>query len=71
MAQSVRGQTLDSISDHHLTVVGLRPKSGSVLAVQSLLGILGLPLSLPFPWSLFLSLKYINFKGNTVTGFRD
>ena len=38
-------------------LVGLSPESGSVLTVQSLLGILSLPLSAPPPFVLSLSLK--------------
>ena len=42
---------------HYLMVVRSSPTSGSTLTVQSLLGILFLPLFLLFPYLLFLSLS--------------
>lgn len=54
MAQSVKCWILDFSSGHNLTVHEFEPASGSVLTVQSLLGILFLPLSLPSP-SLYFS----------------
>ena len=53
MAQSVESLTLDFGSGHDLVVVSSSSKSGSVLAVQSLLGILAL--ALPHTLSLSLS----------------
>ena len=58
MAQSVKRPTLDFSSDHDLTVMGWSPELGSVLILQSLLGILFLSLLLSL--SLSLSLSKIN-----------
>ena len=58
--QSVKLPTLGFRSGHDLTV-SLSPASGSVLTVQSLPGILSLPLSLPLRLSLIQD-KLINFK---------
>ena len=55
VAQSVKRLTLDFGSGHYLTVHEFA--SGSVLTVQSLLGILSLPLSASLSLSLSLSLK--------------
>ena len=57
MAQSVKRLTLGFGSGHDLTVRGSGSASGSALAVQSLLGILSLLLSLPFLCLCFYSLK--------------
>ena len=55
VAQSVEHPTLDFGSGHDLMVHEFEsPASGSVLTVRSVLGILSLPLSAPFP---ALSLK--------------
>ena len=61
MAQLVKRPTLDFNSGHDLAVCEFKPNVGlALLTVQSLLGILSLPLFLPFPYSL--SLKIINLK---------
>ena len=71
---SVKQPALGLGSDHDLRVcfVGLGPASGSVLTVQSLLGILSLPLSPPLPHSLSgsLSLKInkLNLKKKKIDG---
>ena len=58
MAQSVKHLTLHLAQVMISWFVGWSPTSGSVLMVQSLPGILSLPLSLPHPLlSLFLSLS--------------
>ena len=46
VAQSVKGESLDTVSGHDLTVMRSSPEWGSALTVWSLLGILSLPLSL-------------------------
>ena len=58
VAPSVKHPTLDLGSGHDLTIHEIEPVVGSVLTVQSLLGILSPPLSLSL---LSLSLKSINF----------
>ena len=63
MAQSVKCLTLDFVPGHDFMFAGLSSTLGSVLASQSLLGILSLPLSLFFPYLLARSLpKEINTK---------
>ena len=58
MAQSVERPTLDLGSGHDPRVAGSSPVLGSVLTVQSLLGILSLPLCLcPPPHTCALSLS--------------
>ena len=58
VAQSVKGPTPDFGSGHDLTqFMSLSPTLGSALSVQSLLGILSLPLSLPLPCSCSHALK--------------
>ena len=46
MAQLVKHLSLDFCSGHDVIVLRLSPTLGSALTVQSLLGILSLPLSL-------------------------
>ena len=57
MAQLVKRQPLGFGSGHDLTTRGLETASGSALIAWSLLGILGLPLFLPLPCSVSLSLS--------------
>ena len=58
VAQLVKQPTLDFCSGHDLTVPEFQPHvADSALRVQSLLGILSLPLSLPLSCFLFLSLS--------------
>ena len=66
VAQLVKPPTLAQVMISQL--VGLNPAQGSALTVQSLLGILSLPLSLPLPClcSLSFSLYQINFKNKTM-----
>ena len=47
MAQSVKHLTLDSSSGHDLVVLEFKPHNGLCTGRQSLLGVLGLPVSLP------------------------
>ena len=63
VAQSVKCLTLGFGSGHDLTgLTGSSPASGSVLAAQSLLGILCLPLSLSLLHLLCLSQNKISLK---------
>ena len=62
MAQWVECLSLDFTPGHDPRVVGSSPASGSVLTVQSLLGILSPSSSAPARLVLALPLKYINFK---------
>ena len=55
MAQLVKPVTLGFGSGHDLTVHEFGPHIGLCALAQSLLGILSLPLSLPFPHSLSVS----------------
>ena len=57
VAQSVKHPTPDLGSGHDLMVSDSEPQTFSVLTVQSLLGILSLPLSLPLPHSPCTSLS--------------
>ena len=57
MAQLVKHPTLGFGSGHDLTAGGLKPASGFMLMVQSLLGILCLPLSAPPLLRLSLNLS--------------
>ena len=69
VAQSVKRLTLGFGSGHDLMVRGFKPHTGSVLTTQSLLGILFLPLSLPFPCLLSVSQnKYTLKKTQTTLG---
>ena len=57
MTQSVEHLTLDFSSGHDLMVARLGPGSCSTLTAGHLLGIFSLPLSLPLPGTLSLSLS--------------
>ena len=55
VALTVKRLTLGSSSGQDLTIREFEPEQGSALTLQSLLGILSLPLSLPPLCSLLLS----------------